>query len=246
MTRRVGAGPWFRGRPVLTLGIAVALFAAVLALDFAADAVEDPVTLLFCLPVALLAVAFGLRAGLLAGLASVLLVAVWVGTAQVHLSTRGWATRVLPMLLLGVLLGDAVDRLRRSEDERRRLAAAAQRHRDAVEFNDSVLQGLSAAKWALEAGRTDRGLEIIDQTQATAQELVSDLLRDADMGVTGHRGRRPPPPVGGDVAGGSGPDRPPSPAAAFRASMVGSAQDELGSQRWRRRRRPGLPARASG
>lgn len=185
------AAPWFRHRPGLTLGVAAALFAGVLALRYTVHTAEDPITLLFCLPIALLAVAFGLRAGLLAGLLSVLLVAVWVSIEHLNLSVLGWATRAIPMLLLGVLLGDAVDRLRRLEEERRRLEAVAQRHRDAVEFNDSVVQGLSAAKWALEAGRDDRGLEIVTQTLDVAQELVSDLLRDAGMGMNGERGRRP-------------------------------------------------------
>ena len=87
------------------------------------------------------------------------------------------------MLLLGVLLGDAVDRLRGSEGQRRRLEGVAQRHRDAVEFNDSVVQRLAAAKWAMEAGRAERGLEIIAETLDAAQALVSDWIRDAEMGV---------------------------------------------------------------
>ena len=194
-------GPWFGGRPVLTVAVAVSLFAAVLALGFAVDTTQDPVTLLFCLPVALLAMAFGLRAGLLAGLAGTLLTALLVGVQQVDLSALGWATRIVPVLLLGVLLGDAVDRLHRSEEKRRRWEYAAQRHRDAVEVNDSVVQRLSAAKWALEADRTGRALEIITQTLDVTQALVSDLLRDADMGVDGERGR---PPA---RASGPGPSR---------------------------------------
>ena len=189
--RQQVGGPWFRGRPVLTLTVAVVLFAAVFALRFAVETTQDPVTLLFCLPVALLAIAFGLRGGLLAGLAGTLLIALWVGVRQVDLSALGWATRMVPLLLLGVLLGDAVDRLRQSEERRRRLEAAAQRHRDAVEINDSIVQRLSAAKWALEADRTERGLDILTETLDVAQALVSDLLRDADMGVDGARGRPP-------------------------------------------------------
>jgi signal transduction histidine kinase len=187
--RQVGSGPWFASRPVLTISVAVALFAAVLALRFAVDRVDDAVTLLFCLPVALLAVTFGLRGGLSAGVAGIVLIAVWAGARDVDLSVLGWTTRTVPTLLLGVLLGDAVDRLRRSEQERLRLEAVAQRHRDAVEFQDSVVQGLSAAKWALEAGRTEGGTEIVAKTLDDAQQLVSELLRDADMGVDGHRGR---------------------------------------------------------
>ena len=191
--RHVGGEPWFGGRPTLTVAVAAALFAAVLALRFSVTSTAEPITLLFCLPVALLAMAFGLRAGLLSGLAGILLIALWVGVRQVDLSVLGWATTTIPILLLGVLLGDATDRLHRSEKERRQLEAAAQRHRDALEINDSVVQQLSAAKWALEAGRTERGLEIVGQTLDVAQALVSELLRDADMGLNGARGRTPIP-----------------------------------------------------
>lgn len=79
--------------------------------------------------------------------------------------------------------------MRRSEDERRRFEAAARRHRDAVEFNDSVIQRLSAAKWALESGRQDRGLEIVTRTLSEAEQVVTELLRDADMGPDGLRGQ---------------------------------------------------------
>ena len=166
------------------------LYAVVLALRGVIDDPE-PIFLLFCFPIALLAVAFGLRIGLLAGAAGILLLVVWVAAEDVHLSFWGWVTRAAPMLLLGGLLGDAADRLRRSEAERIRLRAAAQRHRDAVELQDGVLQELAAAKWALEAGRPDRGLEIVANTLDTAQNLVSDMLRDADA-EAGARPGRPP------------------------------------------------------
>jgi glucose-6-phosphate-specific signal transduction histidine kinase len=177
------AAPWFQERPRLTVAVALVLFAAVIGLLFAVDPAQDQISLFFCLPIALLAVAFGLRAGLLAGLGGILLVAVWVLADDRSVSVLGWAAQAVPMLLLGVLLGDAVDRLRGSEGQRRRLEGVAQRHRDAVEFNDSVVQRLAAAKWAMEAGRTERGLEIIAETLDAAQALVSDWIRDAEMGV---------------------------------------------------------------
>jgi hypothetical protein len=173
-----GFAPWFSRRPGLTVAVATLLFAGVFALRIVEDAVEAPITLLFCLPIALLAVAFGLRVGLVAGVLGVSLLAVWVMVDSVGLSALGWATRVVPLVLLGGLLGDAADRLRRSEAARFRLEAAAQRHRDAAEINDSIVQRVAAAKWALEAGRPERALEIVTETVEIAQQLVSDLLRD--------------------------------------------------------------------
>jgi len=65
------------------------------------------------------------------------------------------------------------------------LIAAAQRHRDAVEFNDGVVQELAAAEWALEAGSPDRGLDIVTNTLNAAQSMVSQMLRDADAEADG-------------------------------------------------------------
>ena len=171
--------PWFHRRPGLTIAVACALYAVVLGLRWLV-AGPEPITLLFCFPIALLAVAFGLRAGLLAGLVGIILGAVWASGGGVELSFWSWMTGAAPMLLLGVLLGHAADQLRRSEAEQDRLMAVAQRHRDAVDFNDRVVQELAAAKWALEAGHSERGLDILMNTLDAAQNMVSQMLRDAD------------------------------------------------------------------
>lgn len=182
--------PWFHRRPGLTIAVASGLYAVVLGLRWLV-AGPEPITLLFCLPIALLAVAFGLRAGLLAGLVGIVLVAVWASVGGVELSFWGWVTSAAPMLLLGGLLGRAADQLRWSEAERNRLMATAQRHRDAVEFNDRVVQELAAAKWALEAGHRERGLDIVTNTLDAGQDMVSQMLRDADAAAGGRPGRRP-------------------------------------------------------
>ena len=181
--------PWFHRRPGLAIAVAVSLYAAVAGLQWLVAAPE-PITLLFCFPIALLAVAFGLRAGLLAGLGGIALLALWVSVHSVDISFWGWVTRTAPMLLLGGLLGHAADQLRRSEAERNMLMAAAQRHRDAVDFNDRVVQELAAAKWALEAGHPERGLDIVVNTLNAAQDMVSQMLREADVEAGGRPGRR--------------------------------------------------------
>ncbi len=181
--------PWFHRRPGLTIAVACALYAVVLGLRWLV-AGPEPITLLFCFPIALLAVAFGLRAGLLAGLVGIILGAVWA-YGGVELSFWGWVTGAAPMLLLGVLLGHAADQLRRSEAERDRLMAVAQRHRDAVDFNDRVVQELAAAKWALEAGHSERGLDILMNTLDAAQNMVSQMLRDADADADAEAGDQP-------------------------------------------------------
>lgn len=167
----------------------VALFAGVFVLRITTGTAMDATNMLYTLPIALAALSFGRRAGLLAGLGAVALVLAWVLIDSVDLTVFGWFSRVVPMLLLGLLLGDASDRLRRANERGRRLEAAAQRHRDAVEINDTLVQGMVAARWSFEAGRHAAGLQTLDQTIALGQDLVTKLMRESDMGINGHRGR---------------------------------------------------------
>ncbi|QIK75795.1 hypothetical protein [Nocardioides piscis] len=173
---------WFRRRPGLAMAVAGVLFVGVLALRLLTGTPVDAYSLLYALPVALVATASGLRAGTVAGVVAVGLTVVWAALQDVSLTPTGWASRVLPLLLLGVLLGHATDRERRAELERRRLQAAALLHREAIEINDSLVQGMAAARWSLDAGDVDRGMDILDRTIVQAQDLVSDLIRRADMG----------------------------------------------------------------
>ncbi len=173
---------WFRRRPPLTWAVVAVLFAGVFVLRVSTTHVEDAYSMLYVFPVALAAVAFGRRAGSGAGILAVLLIVVWVLVRDVSLTPSGWISRVLPILLLGLLVGDATDRLRRIEVARRRLENAALLHRDAIEINDSLVQGMVAAKWSLEAGNVETGLSTLNATITQAHELVSGLIRQAGMG----------------------------------------------------------------
>ncbi len=175
-------GPWFRQHPALALSVAGALFAAVLMLRLLAGSPMDAYSMLYALPVALLASAFGLRAGAVAGIGAVGLIVLWVEVQHVALTPTGWASRVVPLLLLGILLGHATDQARRAEAERRQLEASALLHREAIEINDMLVQGMAAARLYFEGGHVGTGREVLDQTIGQAHELVSDLIRRADMG----------------------------------------------------------------
>lgn len=174
--------PWFRERPYFTVAVSVVLFVAIFVIRLLAGDIRDGYSMLYTLPVALLATAFGRKAGFVAGLVAMSLVVVWVVVDDVPMRPMGWISRFLPMLLLGVLLGDASDRLRRGEEERVQLAAAARLHREAIEINDSLVQGMAAAKWSFEAGRTETGLQTLEETIALGHQLVSGLIRDAGLG----------------------------------------------------------------
>jgi hypothetical protein len=174
------------------LATAGVLFAVVLVLRWVVGGPTDAIALLFSVPIALLAVAFGVRAGLMASGLAVASIVLWTDHSSVHLSALGWAARITPLLLIGVLLGEVADRLRRADAERRRLEAAAWSQREAVEINDTIVQGLTAAKWSLEAGDPNRALDLVTEALDLGHRLVSDLIRQAELAES-WTGRRPPP-----------------------------------------------------
>ena len=88
--------PWFRRHPQLALIVIGALFLAVLTLRLLAGRPADAYSMLYFLPVALAATAFGQRAGVAAGLLAVALIVVWAVTRDVGLGPLAWATRAIP------------------------------------------------------------------------------------------------------------------------------------------------------
>ncbi len=185
--------PWFRSRPRETLLVAGGLFVIIFALRLSLPGTELAVSLLFVLPISLLALARGVRAGLAAGLLAALLLVVWIWTAGVELSALAWGTRLVPLILTGLLLGDASDRLNRSEARRIALELAAERHAQAAEINDTLVQGMSSAKWSLETGDVEGGIRILRETIGMGQQLVSELLREsAPLSTLGDPSRRDP------------------------------------------------------
>jgi hypothetical protein len=173
---RGSRGPWFWQHPRWALVVAGALFAGVLVLRLSVAGVEDSISVLYVLPVALLALTFGFRVGVAAGVAAVGLLVSWSIYRDETLSALGWISRVTPLLLLGVLAGIASDRMREADRTQRYAMAVALLQREAAEINDSIFQGLAATKWLLEAGEVDRGLATLEQTMVTAQQLVSRML----------------------------------------------------------------------
>lgn len=175
--------PWFTRRPGLALVGVVALYAAVTGARVAlGDDASLGITLLYVVPISLVALAWGRLAGAIAAGAALVLLVLWVLVLDVDLTLLGWVARVVPILLVGVLLGDTSDRLRRAERARSMHAQRELLHRQAVEINDSLLQGMAAAKWALEAGQNERGLDNLTDTINSGHRLVSQLIRDSAMG----------------------------------------------------------------
>jgi signal transduction histidine kinase len=173
-------GPWFARRPALAAGSAVVLIAAITALRFTTGDESDATALLYALPIALVALAFGARAGVSASLGCLLLVISWVVISDASFGPLAWVSRIVPLLLLGILIGHASDAQREADAVATRLAIAEIRQRDAAEINDTIVQHLAAAKWMLERGSCDDAIAAVDEAMRSGQSLVSDLLAGLD------------------------------------------------------------------
>lgn len=193
--RRGGTGPWFWLRPALAVTVSVVLFLGIIVLRWTVGGAEDAISMLYVLPVALLALTFGLRVGVTSGVLAVSLLVLWVVTAGESLSAWGWLSRVTPLLLLGALVGESADHIRAAAEAERRAAEVRLLQREAAEINDRVLQQMAAAKWMLEAGNIDDGIDVLTSTMDTAQELVARMLGpDSVLSPEPQRGQPTPTP----------------------------------------------------
>ena len=78
--------PWFRRAPALSVLVAVVLFAGILVLRLLDSNATDAISMLYALPVALVALAFGVRAGTAAGLVALALTGLWVAVDDVTIT----------------------------------------------------------------------------------------------------------------------------------------------------------------
>jgi PAS domain S-box-containing protein len=132
-----------QGRPSGTPGpsaivaIAAALFAAVLVLKLAVRTPGFGFPLLYDIPVALLAITLGLRAGLAGAAVGMALYAIGDAAGEIHSNVAGYISRGLTFVLLGGLLGLYSDRLRRAEGRTRPLVAIVDQSEDAIVAKDT-------------------------------------------------------------------------------------------------------------
>lgn len=152
--------------------VAGVLFTVITVIVFA---VSDPVqatSVLFVVPVALLALTDGRRGGLAgAALAAILLVA-WVVVDDIELGAVGWVSRLLAFLLIGGLVGTYEERAR--ADQRRLLD-----ERYVAELHDRVVQSLVVARYRLDGHPA--AIEV-DAALAGARDIISRRLGDVSPG----------------------------------------------------------------
>ena len=107
-----------------TIALALALFVGIFALRESDPNAVDADEIMFVLPIALLALRFGIRGGLAAGLLGLALIVTWdLSDQDASFSLMGYLNRGLAFVLLGTLLGVFVD-------QRRKLEAQLSHHYD--------------------------------------------------------------------------------------------------------------------
>lgn len=178
------AQPWYRQRPNDALIVAIGLFVGVSVLQWFNDAAGQAIAVLYVLPVALMAVTFGLRGGLVAATTGFVLFALFeIFHSSGNIDIDGWLVRAIAMFLLGALLGRATDETTASEraavveqQRRNQLEETNRRYQEALEINDSILQQLVAAKWMIERGQPEEAAEALAATIERGEQMVQGLL----------------------------------------------------------------------
>jgi len=178
------SGPWYRSSAPAALVVSSGLFVAVTIVHVIANGTGEAVDILYALPVALLAMSFGLRGGLIgAAIGFTLFAVVELVDGVGDIDATGWISRAAGLFLLGALLGRATDQIEAGRlraiaeaEERQRLEERARRQAEGLEISDSILQHLAVAKWMIEAGEHDGAVEILTSTMATGERMVAELL----------------------------------------------------------------------
>ena len=114
------------------LVISALLFAVILVLKLVVTEPGWGFPLLYDIPVALLALTYGVRGGLIAAAVGMVLFAIGDVTGDISSNAAGYLSRALTFFVLGGLLGLYADRLRHADRVARRLAAIVEQTDDAV------------------------------------------------------------------------------------------------------------------
>jgi signal transduction histidine kinase len=107
-------------RRITVLAVAGVLFAATFAARLAIDDPDALIANFYLVPIAVLAIEFGTRAGVLAAGLGLALVFAWTVIETVHVDALGYVARFAAMLVTGAVVGRFSERLRRDVAERQR------------------------------------------------------------------------------------------------------------------------------
>ena len=163
--------------------------AAVTILRWFVDQAGQAAALLYVLPIALSGLRFGRRGGIAAaGFGIAAFVILEFVRSQGDIDATGWVGPLLAMALMGSLVGylsesaahhEAAQKLQDQHLDELRNAQHA-----ASETNDSIVQQVAAARWMLEAGKSEEALEALSVTVVEGIAQVSGALPPFSPGAT--------------------------------------------------------------
>lgn len=160
--------------------LAVVLLPAILIVAMEVKDARQAVTLLFLVPVVLLALAFGVYGGLAGALVSIAMLAIWVAHQNVDLNTVGWTSRIVAYFAIGALVGYY-------ENFARRLMRRQLDESYAMEIHDGVVQSLVVASYELRRGDAAEAGEAVDEALASAKRIISarmPAIKPGDLRLT--------------------------------------------------------------
>jgi diguanylate cyclase (GGDEF)-like protein/PAS domain S-box-containing protein len=108
------------GRHREAIAVAAGLFVAIFVLRTTVGTIADAISYLYVIPVVIVAIALGMRAGLLAGAAAFVLATASALIADQPTSVVGYVNRAIVFLFIGALVGRFADQLRALEAESNR------------------------------------------------------------------------------------------------------------------------------
>ncbi len=126
-------------RRAAILAAAVVLFAGAFAARLAIDDPNALIANFYIVPITVLAIEFGARAGLLAAAVAFALVPAWSAINAVHVDALGYVSRGAAFLVTGGVVGAFSDRLRRDVTERQEAQRNLALYADQLEGSNRVL-----------------------------------------------------------------------------------------------------------
>ncbi len=167
-------------RRLVVLAAAAVLFAATFAARLAIDDPDALIANFYVVPIALLAIEFGTRAGVLAAAAALALVFAWSAIQAVHVGALGYSARGAALLVTGAVVGRFSERLRNDIAERQRA------QRDLSLYADQL--GRANQQLAQSVGRLEAFAEIARAVGGeTDLERVLSLILAHGREVVGAR-----------------------------------------------------------
>lgn len=175
------------------IGTALFLAAVIIAFRAIAPMPSDGWLFLLIAPIALIAVEFAFTGGLVAGVLASFVAVLFKVSGVMAYSYMGLAVRITTFLIAGAGVGYLIEQRNRHEAKLRRLELREYAHREGLELNDDVVQGLAVAKMALEMEDAERARATLDVTLKRAQEIASTRLAEGGPLVRSEEADPTPP-----------------------------------------------------